>query len=66
MKRNSSVKSTSSQESLSDAVENLNHFMHFLEEKRIIDPKNYDNEKEAQKLIKDLMKLDLDKFNKDI
>ena len=40
--------------------------MNFLEEKRIIDPKNYENEREAQKLIKDLMKLDLEKFNKDI
>lgn len=40
--------------------------MNFLEEKWIIDPKNYENEWEAQKLIKDLMKLDLEKFNKDI
>jgi len=32
---------------MSDVVENLSNFMNFLEEKRIIDPKNYDNEKDA-------------------
>lgn len=39
--------------------------MTFLEEKKIIDPNHYNTEKEAQNLVKDLLKLDLDKFYKE-
>lgn len=46
-------------------VENLKNFMTYLEEKHIINSKQYLNEKDTANLIQDLLKLDLNKFDSD-
>jgi hypothetical protein len=47
-----------------DTLQNLKDFLQYLEDKKIINTKNLENNKEEMSnLISDLMKLDLNKFS---
>ena len=45
-------------------IQNLRDFLTYLENKNIINPKRLSDEEEMNNLIKDIMKLDLNKFSK--
>ena len=45
-------------------MKNLRDFLVYLEGKNIINPQNLQNKEEMKNLLKDIMKLDLNKFSK--